>query len=353
MSFLIQNKPEKTLGSSFATGLGDALAHLANGKVESYRKHQHTKDLLKSGIPKEYAQLIPHLNEHGTKSFWNSFNFGKLLPEGQQEEGQAGQEDNSWYQPYGNSSFDQDLKREKFQEQKRLAAEKEQSAINNQFQERFKGYEKFNTIGTELETTAQAALDLLDKIEAEGGLINPLLESGIQGLNKVTKGVVDLSSLAGEDAATLRSLYNSIVTTKTALLKGQPSNLKVGILQGEKPSLHQPIGTQRTLLQKAVREGKTLRIPYQETLKITEANGGNYPKKFPSIIEPIIQSRYDELHNPKYDSEEGAIQQAIQEGRSSFEVTDDDTGEQFHYKIGKDGKVSKFKVSENGELKRV
>jgi hypothetical protein len=340
MSFLIKSKPQPTFGSSLATGLGDALAHLANGKVESYRKHQHTKDLLKSGIPKEYAQLIPHLDENGAKSFWNSFNFNKLVPSqhGEQQEGEMPEEE--WSQAYRNNSFEQELKREKFEEQKRVAAEKEQAAIDKQYSARLADYEKYDKIGAQLENIAEEAYQIVNELEEEGGGVNPLAEGAIQGIKTGSLGGIDLGSLVGEKAERLRSLYSQLVTEKTALLKGQPSNFKVKLLQETKPSLTQSPQAQKALLESVMREAQSLRAPQQEALKILDQHEGRLPRNFNQLIDPLIKQRHNEIYQrsegqqvtDKSILKELGAPSRIKEGKG---IEDEETGIVYFVKNGK------------------
>jgi hypothetical protein len=294
----VLHQPEQTTAhrianglDNFGTGLGSVLQSLATHKAQQVYDNKITQQLLGAGIPEQYAKLYPTLGPEGQKSFWNSFNFGNLIP-GDQEEGNP----NPWYKPYGNKSFDQELKREKFEQQKLEAAEKKQALINKTYQSRLDEYDKFDKVGQELENIAQEAYQLVNELEKEGKAVNPLVEGAIQGVNSLSRGTVNLGSLVGEKAERLRSLYSQLVTAKTALLKGQPSNFKVKLLQETKPSLTQSPAAQKALLENTLREAQSLRVPHQEALRILEENEGNLPQNFSQLISPAIEERQNQLY---------------------------------------------------------
>lgn len=393
------SKPAQTfgthIGETVGKGLGNVLEGLAQGKAQKYKVAQNKQLLQGLGINPEIASaLAPHSDENIFKflSQFEGFDIGSQQPQQQsymqnqpqqaqtipqnqpnypQQQGQnqpnvnevmraisgnpelAGQispeqigqllQNQATQQalnPLGiqskgirskgsgtGNTADQELKREKFETAK-------QDTINKKYAKVIEQYEKDYTVGSQLEVLAQDLKRLNEEIGHEW---SPYAESATNAVHKVSLGFIDPRSAAGKAAEEFRNKANQYVHIASGSIKGLPSKFRVQILEASKPSLAQSYEARENIIEDAEKFSKSLQVPYEETLRVTEENNGNIPSNFSSQTLPVIKQKQREILKGNQEQSEGTLSTLppVSQAKSGKGYQDESTGKIYTVQNGK------------------
>lgn len=225
-------------------------------------------------------------------------NMSQLSPEqaGQLLQNQAYQEalhPNVNQQPTGirskvkGTTYDQDLKKEKFEQQK-------QDTINKKYAKQIEQFEKDYINGSQVSIIADELLKLNEEI---GENWNPAKESATSAIHKLSFGLIDPRSTVGTAGEQFRTKSNEVINTLSNAIRGLPSKYRVSILEASKPSLNQTYEARKRNILDLKKKGEALQIPYAETLKILESNNGNIPDQFSRLVLPDIKQKQEFILN--------------------------------------------------------
>src|SRR5580698_474987 len=327
----------RSLGANLGADLGSALQGLAQHKVQQ----KQVQELERVGFPKELASIYHNLDPKVQQDIWKQVslqNIGQQQPQQQQpmqptftpeqvdyiksiqnpmdrqrvaqqfqqqnqsqfnpqqvtpnqQFGQAaaqqqvaqqlgGQQNNSIFKEPGISNTAQeanDIKREKYEFDKQQKVEQKFQPLLKQFEQQYEASSQILPIIEEFK-------QLNEEIEQSGEGWGPVVESAVGGINKISGGLIDLRSAAGEKMERLRKLSAQLINIGTQGIKGHATNLKVQNLEKAVPSLLQSYEGRKRIAEDMEKLAVSAQLPLAETARVREENGGNLPSNFSEIV---------------------------------------------------------------------
>ena len=271
-----------SFGAGLSSGLSQGLESLAARKTEDLKKKNQLASLLSGGFTPEEADFImnnPSLAPSYVKSLsasalpqnMNQNGLGQLQGQSPQPEAAAANVKEQLSRP---SVREQLANSEKNQlQQQKLENEKYQQVIKRNAplrQKSSKGY----SIGEEMLTV----IDNMEKTLNQGGV-----RSGVSGQL--------LGGYFSEPSSTFDAESKKLASLRVQG-QGVATNFKLKFAQQQKPSLDQPEGTQRALLEEARQEAYKLMAPQEAINAIIDANGGKEPDDLESLTYKYLKEQY-------------------------------------------------------------
>ncbi len=345
----------KSLGARLGQDLGSALQGLAHHKIQQ----RQSRELEQVGFPKELASIFHSLSPKVQEDIWKQVNLGSIgqQQEQQPQMQQAPMQDQPTYTPEQTEflkSLPNPLDRQKvaqqFQQQNQQAMQQQspnqqfgqaaaqqqvaekigqnqqpqsifrQPGVSNtaqeandikrqkyEFDKQQKVEQKFQPLLKQFEQQYEASSQILpiieefkklnEEIEQSGEGWGPAVESAVGGVHKLSGGLIDLRSAAGEKMERLRKLTAQLVNIGTQGVKGHATNLKVQNLEKAVPSLLQSYEGRKRIAEDMEKLAVSAQIPLAETAKVREENGGVLPGNFSEVVLPRIDAQRKEVLN--------------------------------------------------------
>lgn len=183
-----------------------------------------------------------------------------------------------------------DIKRQKYEFDKQQKVEQKFQPLLKQFEQQYEASSQILPIIEEFK-------QLNEEIEQSGEGWWPAVESAVGGVNKISWGLIDLRSVAGEKMERLRKLTAQLVNIGTQGVKGHATNLKVQNLEKAVPSLLQSYEGRKRIAEDMEKLAVSAQLPLAETAKVREENGGILPSNFSEIVLPRIDAQRKEVLN--------------------------------------------------------
>lgn len=291
------------LGQGLGRGLSTGLQELAEQRVQNLRRQQKTNSLVAAGFTPEEAGFIvdnPELANPYLSSLSASGNLSQQQAQPQELEQLLGQPQqqlspqqkmlqefqvtNPQQQTTQPVTPRQQLAKPSIRDQLALGQKDE----NKKYQEVIKRNaplrkqaSKSYSIGEEMLTV----INNMENILNQGGVRSGLTGQILGGVLSEPSSTFDAES---KKLASLRVQGQGVAT-----------NFKLKFAQQQKPSLDQPEGTQRKLLEEARQEAYKMMAPEEAINAILEANGGKEPDDLQSLSFKYLREQYPKDETPK------------------------------------------------------